>query len=113
MPTQAMQRIWQVTKLIPEGCVASYGQVADLAGLPGRARLTSKALSAAPRDLRLPWHRILRASGHIAFPKGHENASRQHCLLTEEGVIVKSMRVDLRIFGWQPDLNTLLYELDF
>ncbi|MDM7862091.1 methylated-DNA--[protein]-cysteine S-methyltransferase [Alteromonas sp. ASW11-36] len=113
MTTQSIQRIWQVAKLIPIGKVASYGQVADLAGLPGRARLTSKALGAAPLELQLPWHRILRSSGHIAFPKGHENATLQHSLLTEEGVVVRSMRVDMNLYRWQPDLNTLLYQLDF
>lgn len=110
---KAMQQIWQVAALIPAGKVASYGQIADLAGLPGRARLTSKALKAAPKSLQLPWFRVVRSSGQIAFPKGSEHAIKQYDHLVDEGVLVKSMRVRMAEYQWQPDLNTLLFELNF
>lgn len=113
MATASIQRIWKVAKLVPEGRVASYGQLADLAGLPGRARLTSKALGQAPNTLSLPWHRILRSSGHIAFPKGSEMALRQQSLLREEGIVVNKLRVSMVEFQWQPDMATLLFSLDF
>ena len=111
--TKATQQIWRVAALIPSGKVASYGQIADLAGLPGRARLTSKALSSAPKSLFLPWFRVVRSSGHIAFPKGSEHAQKQFNLLTEEGVLVKNMRVCMTEYQWRPDIATLLFELNY
>lgn len=111
--TKSIQQIWRVVGLVPEGKVASYGQIADLAGLPGRARLTSKALSSAPADLQLPWFRVLRSSGHIAFPKGSEHAKKQYEYLLDEGVLVKNMRVNMLEYQWSPNLGTLLFELDF
>ncbi|MEJ1364888.1 MAG: MGMT family protein, partial [Candidatus Sedimenticola sp. (ex Thyasira tokunagai)] len=50
------QRIWQTVQLIPRGRVAGYGQVADLAGLPGRARMVGRALGQAPGEMALPWY---------------------------------------------------------
>jgi methylated-DNA-protein-cysteine methyltransferase-like protein len=108
-----MQQIWQVAALIPVGKVASYGQVADLAGLPGRARFTSKALTAAPKSMQLPWFRILRSSGHIAFPKGSNFAIQQYNHLINEGILVKNMRVSLPDYQWTPAIGTLLFALDF
>lgn len=108
-----MQQIWRVVGLIPVGKVASYGQIADLAGLPGRARLTSKALTSAPKTMELPWFRVLRSSGHIAFPKGSEHAKMQFDRLTDEGISVKRMRVNMSLYQWQPNIGTLLFELDF
>ncbi|MGS0725371.1 MGMT family protein, partial [Shewanella sp. 0m-11] len=54
-----MTQIWHIVSMIPEGKVCSYGKVADLAGLPGRARYVSKALKLAPDELNLPWHRVI------------------------------------------------------
>lgn len=111
--TQSMQQIWRVVGLIPYGKVASYGQVADLAGLPGRARLTSKALRGAPKTLALPWHRVLRSNGCIAFPSGSKEAKLQYDYLIDEGVFVKNMRISMTDYQWQPDMGTILFELDF
>ncbi len=57
------QRIWRTVQAIPEGRVASYGQIADLAGLPRRARLVGRALGEVPDDLTVPWHRCLEVTG--------------------------------------------------
>ena len=113
MATESIQRIWKVASLIPAGRVASYGQVADLAGLPGRARLTSKALGQAPRSLNLPWHRILRSSGQIAFAKGSTHADEQQTRLRREGITINNLRVPMKEFQWQPEMATLVVELDF
>ncbi len=78
-------RIWQTVLLIPQGRVAGYGQVADLAGLPGRARMVGKALGEAPAELEIPWHRVLRSGGQIAFPAGSDKAAQQKGRLQEEG----------------------------
>ena len=59
-------RIYDVVARIPRGRVATYGQVARLAGLPGRARLVGYALAAVPDGSRLPWHRVVNARGQIS-----------------------------------------------
>ncbi|BDX04975.1 MGMT family protein [Planctobacterium marinum] len=106
-------RIWQTTLQIPAGSVASYGQIADLSGLPGRARLVGKAMGLAPKTMQVPWFRVLRADGKIAFPAGSELAEKQKGQLQEEGVVVLNNRVKLREFQWQPDLSELLFKLSY
>ena len=107
------QKIWQTVLAVPAGKVASYGQIADLAGLPGRARLVGKALGHTPDHLQVPWYRILRSNGQIAFPPGSEQAKRQTGQLQEEGVVVLNNRVRLKEFQWQPDLAELLFKLEY
>lgn len=107
------QRIWRTVEAIPEGRVASYGQVADLAGLPGRARLVGRALGEVPDDMTVPWYRVLRSDGRIAFPAGSPQAERQKQHLQEEDVVVLNNRVKLKEFGWRPDLAELLMRLEF
>lgn len=113
MSKQQYAAIWHVVSLIPPGKVASYGQVADLAGLPGRARMVGKALGAVPAGQSVPWFRVLRASGQIAFPAGSELALRQAHLLRDDGVEVRNNRVNMRLFGWQPGLDIMLFGLDY
>lgn len=98
---------------IPPGFVASYGQIADLAGLPGRARLVGKALGFAPKEMQVPWFRVLRSNGQLAFPPASEPAKTQKGLLQEEGVVVMNNRVRLKDFQWQPDLAELLFKLEY
>lgn len=90
----ALEAIWSVIVAIPPGNVASYGAVAEAAGLPGRARQTGFALRHAPPELDLPWHRVLGAGGRIAFPKGSRQARLQARLLAAEGVRVRSGQAD-------------------
>jgi len=111
---QSYQQIWQTVRLIPQGCVASYGQIADLAGLPGRARLVGKALGKLPDNQQpIPWYRVLRSNGQIAFDKHSEQAKTQTGLLQQENVVVLNNRVKLKQFQWQPDLSELLFKLSF
>ncbi|TQV74731.1 cysteine methyltransferase [Aliikangiella marina] len=107
-PISKQERIYRTVALIPRGKVASYGQIADLAGLPGRARLVGKSLREAPSSLNLPWHRVLRSSGHLAFDVNSENAQRQKLRLMDENVVVLSNKVDLSKYAWQPELGELL-----
>ncbi len=108
-----INKIWKTVLVIPKGKVASYGQIADLAGLPGRARLVGKALALAPKEMQLPWYRVLRSSGQLAFEKGSENAEKQKGLLQQEEVVVLNNRVKLKQFGWQPDLAEMLMGLKY
>ncbi len=106
-------RIWRTVLSIPFGRVASYGQIADYAGLPGRARMTGKALGQAPIELGVPWYRVIKSSGKIAFPSGSENGERQKALLQKEGIVVINYRVNMKAFGWRPDLAELLMRLEY
>ena len=67
------QRIWQVVASIPLGKVASYSQVATLAGLPRGARLVGRILGALPPDSKLPWYRVIRADGVVRAVGGHKH----------------------------------------
>lgn len=82
-------------RAIPRGRVAGYGEVAALAGLPGRARLAARVLS-MNEDPSLPWHRVLRADGRIAFPEGSPQWHEQVRRLRAEGVEVRNGRVARR-----------------
>ena len=106
-------RIWKTVLVIPKGKVAAYGQIADLAGLPGRARYVSRALSQAPKELKLPWFRVLRSNGQIAFPSGSNMAERQKNLLQQEGISVINHRVKLKQHQWQPALSEMLSSLEY
>ncbi|MEO5566385.1 MAG: MGMT family protein [Luteimonas sp.] len=92
---------------IPRGQVASYGEVARRAGLPGRARMVAGILS-HNSDPSLPWHRVLRSDGRIAFAEGSEGFREQARRLLAEGVLVNGGRIrmpkavvdlDARIWG--------------
>jgi methylated-DNA-protein-cysteine methyltransferase related protein len=89
----SLQAIWDVVCTIPRGQVSTYGAVARAAGLPGRARLTGFALRMAPKDMNLPWHRVVGAGGRIVFPKLSVHHREQARRLRAEGVALKDGRV--------------------
>lgn len=88
----AIGRILAVVRAIAPGQVAGYGEVARRAGLPGRARLAARVL-AGNDDPSLPWHRVLRADGRIAFAQGSPGFDEQCRRLRAEGVVVAHGRV--------------------
>ena len=95
-------RILAAIRAIPRGQVAGYGHVARRAGLPGRARLVARVLR-ENEDPQLPWHRVLRSDGRIAFPPDSEGYAEQTQRLRAEGVDVREGRV--RIAESVPDLD--------
>lgn len=109
---ESYRKILSVVSLIPPSYVASYGQVADLAGLPRGARMVSKALK-ANRDNSVPWHRVVNSQGKISIPVAESSHRLQLSLLREEGVELKGSKVNLAKHQWQPSLDTLLFELSF
>lgn len=109
---QKRERIWKTVCNVPKGKVSSYGLIADLAGLPGRARMVGNAMQNAPSEMKIPWYRILKSNGALAFKSGSSQAEKQKGLLQEEGVVVLNNRVKMKQFGWQPDLGELL-QLDY
>ncbi len=110
-------KIWRTVQLIPAGKVACYGQIADLAGLPNRARLVGKALGKLPdqgfQGQAVPWFRVINSQGKISFPVASDDFERQKHQLQEEGVVVIGARIKLKEFQWQPDLAELLFQLEY
>ena len=90
----ALQAFWDVVAMIPAGKVSTYGDVARMAGFPGRARQAGHALKNVPPGMNLPWHRVLGAGGRIVFPKSSSSFREQSRRLRSEGVKVKDGRVD-------------------
>lgn len=100
------ERILAAVRAIPRGEVAAYGEVARRAGLPGRARWVARLLAAQP-DAALPWHRVLRSDGRIAFPAGSQAWDEQAGRLRAEGVEVVDGRVPgMRNARVPPSLDT-------
>ncbi len=98
---QFKAQIFAVIHQIPLGKVATYGQVAKMAGYPGYARHVGKALGNLPEGSALPWHRVINGKGEISL-KG-DDFLRQRARLMEEGVAFSIKgRVRLKEFGWQP-----------
>jgi len=106
-----LERILASARAIPPGRVTSYGRLAVHAGFPRGARLAVAALRGAD-DETVPWHRILRADGRIAFPPDHPHHAEQAQRLRAEGVMVRNGRVDLGRFGWRVDAPDLLLPPD-
>jgi alkylated DNA nucleotide flippase Atl1/3-methyladenine DNA glycosylase AlkD len=103
-PHPSYQRIYAVVAAIPEGRVATYGQVAALAGLPGHARQVGYALHALPAGAELPWQRVINARGEVS-PRAEQGIEGyQRFLLEEEGVELDAAgKVDLGRCRWEPD----------
>lgn len=100
-------RIYAIVRQIPHGQVATYGQVAELADLAGRARLVGYALfRVSPLQDDVPWHRVINARGEISkspFRKGDDYLQRS--LLEAEGVQFSSEgKINLSEYRWRPDL---------
>lgn len=96
------QRIWQVVASIPPGKVASYGQVATMAGLPRGARQVGRVLAALPPDSNLPWFRVINSQGRISFPEGSKGFIEQKSRLQAEGISFGGKSISHKQFGWQP-----------
>lgn len=105
-----LARIYETIRDIPKGRVASYGQVAEIAGIPRGARQVGWALRQLPRGHDVPWQRVVRASGRIAFDKGTPAFEKQRKLLMMEDVAVIAGRIDMQKYRWQPDLDELLWK---
>lgn len=109
LQTDPRQRVLAVIAAIPSGQVLGYGEVARRAGLPGRARWVAKLL-AGHDDPVLPWHRVVRSDGRIAFATGSPGWLEQCARLQAEGMVLRSGRVlrssarSLDEMVWGPEL---------
>jgi methylated-DNA-protein-cysteine methyltransferase-like protein len=112
-PTDA-QRILTAVKRIPRGRVSTYGNIAEVAGLPRRARLVGTVLRQTPSMLKVPWFRVVNASGRISFPINSDAYERQRSQLEAEGIELVRGRIDLQRYGWPPretELDELLWKV--
>lgn len=105
-----MRRIWETIAEIPPGCVANYGQVAEIAGIPRGARQVGYALRHTPDGMSLPWHRVVQFSGSSAFESGSRLYRLQRDRLAGEGVEMSNGKVDMKRYRWRPDLDEMLWK---
>lgn len=98
----AYETIYNVVRKIPHGQVATYGQIADLANLPGRARLVGYALYRVAPDTDIPWHRVINAKGTISeSPERFGSDHLQRVLLEAEGIqFDRTGKIRLREYLW-------------
>jgi methylated-DNA-protein-cysteine methyltransferase related protein len=98
--------IYKVVKKIPRGRVATYGQIAALAGMPRAARQVGYALRATPDNVKIPWHRVVNAQGRVSmrlkdWQSGGDDL--QKILLEAEGVeFDETGKINLKRYRWEP-----------
>lgn len=93
----ASERLYTALANIPPGKVVTYGQLAELAGMPRRARWVGQALKKLPKDSTLPWFKVINSQGKISFPPGSEAAERQADKLRDDGIEVSEQyRINLK-----------------
>jgi methylated-DNA-protein-cysteine methyltransferase-like protein len=99
--------IYAIVRQIPWGQVATYGQIAELANLPGQARLVGYALYRVTPDSDIPWHRVINAKGQVSesiFRNGSDYLQRS--LLEQEGIQFSPRgTVNLSTYQWQPQIE--------
>jgi methylated-DNA-protein-cysteine methyltransferase-like protein len=98
---QKYQRFYEIINRIPAGKVATYGQVALLAGFPGQARQVGYALNALPDDLEVPWQRVINAKGEISPRANPISEQIQRQMLEAEGIYFNPKgQIDLKKYQW-------------
>jgi methylated-DNA-protein-cysteine methyltransferase-like protein len=101
--SQTYARIYAVVKRVPRGRVATYGQIAALAGMPGAARQVGYALHSTPRGMRIPWQRVVNARGVVSRRADPDDEVHQRRLLEAEGVRFDAHgRIPLERYAWRP-----------
>ncbi len=108
MLSKFTSKIIQITKLIPEGTVASYGQVALMAGVPRAARQVGWILHSYSDEYNLPWWRVINNAGRISTSCTDHTATTQKQMLISEGVVVKQhFTIDIERYRYRPDSKTI------
>jgi methylated-DNA-protein-cysteine methyltransferase-like protein len=102
-PSSHYEKIYAIVRQIPRGKVATYGQIARLAEMPGHARQVGYALHTLPEKSDVPWHRVINSKGQISLHAHDVSHSMQKVLLKKEGVSFDAdNRVSLTAYGWRP-----------
>lgn len=95
-------RVYKIVSQIPRGKVATYGQIAAMAGNPFAARAVGTAMQKAPAYLNLPCHRVINKSGGLAPSYAFGGAGKQKELLEKEGIVFrKNGSIDLKQYQWR------------
>ena len=94
------ERVYAAVRKIPEGKVATYAQIAELAGSPRAARAVGNALHANPDGIYTPCYRVVNAQGELAAAYVFGGPGWQKYYLEEEGVRVRNNKVDLSVYQW-------------
>ncbi len=97
------EAIIQIVNAIPYGKVATYGQIAKLAGLGRAARFVGTCMKNLPKNTRLPWHRVINAKGQLSFPFDSEGYLQQKQRLMAEGIGFSGRKIDVTRFAWKTD----------
>ncbi len=93
---------YRLVARIPLGRVATYGQIADLAGKPGRARQVGYALAHVPDEVDLPWHRVINARGQVSPRSASGFHHMQRAMLEAEGICFDGDHIDMKRHLWRP-----------
>ncbi|WP_278397082.1 MGMT family protein [Acinetobacter venetianus] len=97
------RQILDVIALIPYGKVATYGQIAKLAGIPKHARLVGYVLKHLDQESSIPWHRVINSQGKISVMRINEKGENiQQQLLADEEIYVLNNKINLKVFSWTP-----------
>jgi O-6-methylguanine DNA methyltransferase len=96
------EKIYQLTNKIPKGKVATYGQLAEMAGSPGAARAVGMCMKTNPNAPHTPCHRVVASNGSLTGYSAGEGVLTKRQMLIDEGVFFKGNKVDLRLSLWQP-----------
>lgn len=94
-------RIYAAVRRIPRGRVATYGQIADLAGLEGHARQVGYALHNLPERSDVPWHRVVNARGEVSPRSSGDSHELQRMLLEGEGIEFEGDRIPFARYRWK------------
>lgn len=96
-------QVYTYVHQIPEGSVATYGDIAKLAGMSTYSRHVGKILSKLPKDSKLPWYRIINSKGEISL-QGDRGEYQKQCLL-DEGVFVSGKgKISLKQYRYKSGL---------
>ena len=95
---QFEQSVWTTLRLVPEGKVISYGELARKAGFPGRSRHVGACLKKLPKGSSLPWHRVVNAQRKLSFPPDSEKYREQKQRLLAESVMFSGSRIEPEYF---------------
>ncbi len=95
------QKIYEVVRQIPKGCVATYGQIAALAGNRRWARVVGYALHVNPDQENIPCYRVVNREGRLSEAFVFGGINQQKLLLEADGIVVVDGRVDLKKYQWK------------
>lgn len=101
MEKNSYEKIYEVVKQIPKGTVATYGQVAALAGNKRWARVVGYALHVNPDPEGIPCYRVVNREGRLSDAFAFSGVNQQKFLLEADGIEVLDNHVDLEIYQWK------------